>query len=350
MPTLPKWVRKSWGVNLAPQRVGKFIDAFRITDLETLTVLHPQARALLKLIEDNKMPPTHTLPPVTARQLYLERRSFSQPPTPEVALVEDLKADGPFGAISVRHYRPAGSSPSAILPVLVYYHGGGWVIGDLDTHDVLCRQLCNGSGCSVIAVDYRLAPEHRFPAAFDDSLAATYWVARHAGPLKIDPTRLAVGGDSAGGNLAAAVAIAARDKGDLKIAYQLLIYPATDQRPGFPSRTSNGQGYLLTADTMKYFHDHYITDQALDLDWRASPLLAPSLAGLPPSLVLTAGFDPLLDEGMAYAAALTNAGCRANYVCFERQIHGFITMGRVLDEANTAVSLCAAELRRELKP
>jgi acetyl esterase len=313
-------------------------------------MLHPQARALLKLIEDNKMPPTHTLSPAIARQVYLQRRTFSQPPVPEVAMVEDIKADGPSGAISLRHYRPVGSTSSTILPVLVYYHGGGWVIGDLDTHDVLCRQLSNASGCSVVAVDYRLAPEHRFPAAFDDSLAATYWVARNAARLKIDPTRIAVGGDSAGGNLAAAVAIAARDAGDLPIAYQLLIYPATDQRLGFPSRTSNGQGYLLTADTMKYFHDHYIKDEASDLDWRASPLLAPSLAGLAPSLVLTAGFDPLLDEGMAYAVALTAAGCRANYVCFQRQIHGFITMGRVLDEANMAVALCAAELRRELKP
>jgi acetyl esterase len=318
--------------------------------MEFQQVLHPQARALLKLIEDSKMPPTHTLPPDMARKLYLERRSFSQPAVPDVALAEDLKAEGPHGAIALRHYRPAASSANAVLPVLVYYHGGGWVIGDLDTHDVLCRQLANASGCSVVAVDYRLAPEHRFPAAFDDSLAATYWVAREAKGLKIDASRLAVGGDSAGGNLAAAVAIAARDKADLQIAYQLLIYPATDQRPGFPSRTSNGQGYLLTADTMKYFHDHYITDQALDLDWRASPLLASSLAGLPPALVVTAGFDPLLDEGLAYAKALTDAGNRAAYLCFQRQIHGFITMGRVLDEANTAVALCAAELRRALQP
>ncbi len=323
-------------------------------------MLHPQARALLKLIEDSKLPPTHTLPPEQARKFYLERRAFSQPAAPDVGLVEELKMQGPHGAIALRHYRPVASSASTVLPALVYYHGGGWVIGDLDTHDVLCRQLCNASGCSVIAVDYRLAPEHRFPAAFDDCLAATYWVAREAKTLNIDASRLAVGGDSAGGNLAAAVAIAARDNAarnnearnnaGLQIAYQLLIYPATDQRLGFPSRTNNGQGYLLTADTMKYFHDHYITDQAWDLDWRASPLLAPSLAGLPPALVLTAGFDPLLDEGLAYATALTEAGNRATYICFQRQIHGFITMGRVLDEANTALALCAAELRRELLP
>jgi acetyl esterase len=159
-----------------------------------------------------------------------------------------------------------------------------------------------------------------------------------------------VGGDSAGGNLAAVVSIAARDAGDLPIAFQLLIYPATDMRRGHPSHQANGQGYLLTSDTMTYFHDHYITDPAHDLDWRASPLLHTDLSKLPPALVLTAGYDPLRDEGAAYAEALTAAGNHAVYVCFERQIHGFITMGKVLDEANTAVALCAAELRRALAP
>ena len=155
---------------------------------------------------------------------------------------------------------------------------------------------------------------------------------------------------TAGGNLAAVAAIAARDAGDLPIAFQLLIYPATDQRRGHPSHEANGQGLLLTRDTMAYFHDHYIDDKRHDLDWRASPLLHTDLAGLPPALVLTAGYDPLRDEGMAYAEALTAAGNRAAYVCFERQIHGFITMGKVLDEAGTAIALCSAELRRALAP
>jgi acetyl esterase len=230
----------------------------------------------------------------------------------------------------------------------VYFHGGGWTIGDLDTHDTLCREICNGAAICVIATDYRMGPEHRFPAAVDDCLAATRWVKDHAATLKVDAARMAVGGDSAGGNLAAVVAIAARDAGDLPLAYQLLIYPATDMRRGQPSHTSNGQGYLLTADTMAYFHDHYIDEPRHDLDWRASPLLHPDLSGLPPALVLTAGYDPLRDEGLEYAARLTAAGNSAAQVCFERQIHGFITMGRVLDEANTAVRLCAAELRRAL--
>lgn len=312
-------------------------------------MLHPQARALLDFIEARGIPPTHTLSPADARAFYRERRVATQPLPAEVAEVRDLAADGPHGTIPVRLYRPLGSGAGP-LPVLVYYHGGGWVIGDLDTHDVLCRELANGAGCAVVAVDYRMGPEHRFPAAVDDALAATRWVRREAAALGLDANRLAVGGDSAGGNLAAVVSIAARDAGDLPIAFQLLIYPATDMRRGHPSHQANGQGYLLTSDTMTYFHDHYITDPAHDLDWRASPLLHADLSKLPPALVLTAGYDPLRDEGAAYAEALTAAGNHAVYVCFERQIHGFITMGKVLDEANTAVALCAAELRRALAP
>jgi acetyl esterase len=307
-------------------------------------MLHPQARALLTLIEQKGLPPTHTLSPVEARHWYRERRFVTQPAPPEVALVRELDADG----IALRLYRPIGSTAHQALPVLVYYHGGGWVIGDLDSHDTLCRELANGSGCAVVAVDYRMGPEHRFPAAVDDALAATRWVRANAASLQLDASRLAVGGDSAGGNLAAVVAIAARDAGDLPVAFQLLIYPATDQRRGAPSHESNGQGYLLTKDSMDYFHDHYIDDPKHDLDWRASPLLHADLSRLPPAFVLTAGYDPLRDEGLQYAQALTDAGTRSALVCFERQIHGFITMGKVLDEAKVAVSLCAAQLRQAL--
>jgi acetyl esterase len=235
------------------------------------------------------------------------------------------------------------------LAALVYFHGGGWVIGDLDTHDVLCRELANGSGCAVVSVHYRLAPEHRFPAAVDDALAATRWVRANAASLAIDATRLAVGGDSAGGNLAAVVAIAERDAG-AKLAFQLLIYPATDQRAGHPSHSANAQGYLLTSDSIRYYHDHYLGDRGHDTDWRASPLLARDLSGLPPALVITAGFDPLRDEAMDYAVRLTAAGSRCAYVCYERQIHGFVTMGRLLDEARSAVALAGAELTRALHP
>ena len=313
-------------------------------------MLHPQAQALLRLMEEKGVPPTHTLTPPQARAFYLQRRTFTQPDPAAVASVRELQADGPAGPIPLRGYRPAGSAADARLPVLVYYHGGGWVIGDLDTHDVLCRELCNQSGCAVVAVDYRLAPEHRFPAAVDDAIAAARWVRANAGALKVDPGRMAVGGDSAGGNLAAVVALAARDAGDLPLAFQLLVYPATDQRRGWPSHTSNGQGYLLTRDSIGYYHDHYLPEPAQDLDWRASPLLAADHGRLPPALVLTAGYDPLRDEGLQYAHKLSAAGSRATLVNFERQIHGFITMGRVLDEANAAVQLCAAQLRQALAP
>ena len=313
-------------------------------------MLHPQTRGLLDFIEQKKIPPTHTLSVADARAYYRDRRSVTQPVPAEVALVRDLQMPGPASTLTLRLYRPIGSSGTARLPVLVYYHGGGWVIGDLDTHDSLCRELANASGCAVVAVDYRLAPEHRFPAAALDCVAATRWVRDHAAELQLDASRLAVGGDSAGGNLAAVVAIEARDSGDLAIAFQLLIYPATDQHRGAPSHTSNGQGFLLTTDTMDYFGNHYINDRVHYKDWRASPLLHTDLSKLPPALVLTAGYDPLRDEGAAYAEALTAAGNRASYICFERQIHGFITMGKVLDEANAAVAMCAAELRRVLRP
>jgi acetyl esterase len=311
-------------------------------------MLHPHVQGLLDLIEQRGIPPIHALSPEDARALYRDRRHITQPAPPEVAEVQELEASGPHGPIPLRLYRPLGAAPGAILPVLVYFHGGGFVIGDLETHDTLCRELANGAGCAVVAVDYRLAPEHRFPCALDDSLAATYWVARNAASLRIDAQRLAVGGDSAGANLAAVVSILARDAGDLPIAFQLLIYPCTDARCVTPSHTTNGQGYLLTNDTIDYFLDHYFTAADGKLAVTASPLLHPDLSNLPPAFVLTAGFDPLRDEGLQYAQRLTQSGNRATQVCFERQIHGFIVMGKVIDEANTAVAFCASELARNL--
>ncbi len=312
-------------------------------------MLDPQARALIQLMADRQVPPTHTLSPADARRAYLERRFYSQPDPPPVAEVRALQT---AAGVPFRLYRPAGAAATAVLPVLVYFHGGGWTMGDLDTHDVLCRQLCNGAGVAVVAVDYRMGPEHRFPAAVDDSIEATRWVRSNAAALGVDGSRLAVGGDSAGGNLAAVVALALRDAGDAPLAFQLLIYPATDMRAVAPSHQRNGQGYVLTADTMNYFRDHYMgsspVERARWADWRASPLLAPSHAGLPPALVLTAGHDPLLDEGRQYADALSAAGTPCQYLCFERQIHGFVPMGRVIDEARTAVALCTAVLREAL--
>ena len=317
-------------------------------------MLDPQARALLDPMEARGVPPTHTLSPADARRFYRERRFFSQPDPPPVGELRELSLPGPAGALRARLYRPLQAAQQAgVLPVLVYFHGGGWVIGDLDTHDTLCRQLANGSGCAVVAVDYRLGPEAVFPAAVEDCVAATRWVQEQAVGLGLDASRIAVGGDSAGGNLAAVVAITLRDaaaRGEASVAlrHQLLIYPATDMRAVAPSHSSNGQGYLLTADTIAYFRGHYIPDRGQDSDWRASPLLREDLEGLPPALVLTAGFDPLRDEGRQYADRLSAAGTPTQYICFERQLHGFITMGRLLDEAHTAVDLCARVLRRAL--
>jgi acetyl esterase len=309
-------------------------------------MLDPQAAFLLKLMEDNRIPPVNTLTPTQAREAYLTRRTFTQPDPVEVGEVlnHDVQANG--ARFKVRTYQPQGRATTA-LPALVYYHGGGWTIGDLDTHDVLCRSLCRQSGLVVVSVDYRMGPEHKFPAAYLDSLAAFEWVQQQADRLGIDAARVAVGGDSAGGNLAASVCLGLRDQ-SRQPCFQLLIYPATNMNLVTPSHTTNGQGYLLTREAIEWFRDQYLSGPADFDDWRASPLLARSHAGLPPAFVLTAGYDPLRDEGLLYAEALSKAGVACQYVCFERQIHGFITMGRVMSEANTAVSLCAQVLRQAM--
>lgn len=313
-------------------------------------MLDTQARQLLDLIAKRGLPAIEDLSPTESRQAYRDRRFYTQPAPQEVASVQDLAIDGLHGPIGLRWYRPLGSRPADVLPGLVYLHGGGWVIGDLDTHDTLCRELANRAGVAVVAVDYRLGPEHRFPAAVDDSVLALRHVLRHAAQFGMDARRIAVGGDSAGGNLAAVACIALRDEPEpsgLKPAFQLLIYPATDMVYRTPSHTENAQGYLLTKSTMEYFRGHYL-DEAQYQDWRASPLLAKSHAALPPAFVLTAGYDPLRDEGLAYADKLSAAGVSTAYVCFARQIHGFIVMGRAIDEANVAVRVCADALRRAL--
>ena len=305
-------------------------------------MLDPQARALIDLIQQSQLPAVHTLSPEAARAMYRERRAYTQPDPPALAEVRELRTDG---GVPLRLYR---TRAAGVQPVLVYIHGGGWTIGDLDTHDVLCRQLALGADVAVVSVDYGLGPERRFPAGVDDCLAAVRWVRAQAAALGVDGARLAVGGDSAGGNLAAVVSLLLRDAGDPAPVFQLLIYPATDMRAVAPSHVSNGQGYMLTSDSIAYYRGHYIADPAQWSDVRASPLLAPDLTRLPPALVLTAGYDPLRDEGLQYADALSAAGNAVQYVCFERQIHGFITMGRVLREAVTAVDLCASALRRAL--
>jgi len=299
--------------------------------------VHPQVQLLLERVARSPLPPYHTVSPFVARRIYRDTRAALAPAAPEMAVVRLLA----FPNYALRIYRPVANE---VLPALVYFHGGGWTIGDVDTHDVLCRQLALGARCAVFSVDYRLAPEHPFPAAVDDCLAATRYVAEHATELKV--RGIAVGGDSAGGNLAAVVSLLARDAGSPALAFQLLIYPAADQRCASASHERNAQGYLLTRDAIHYFRRNYLPNERDWSDWRASPLLAKSHADLPPALVITAGYDPLLDEGRTYAEKLRAEGVAVEYRDYADMVHGFLLFGGVLDTANAAVADCCAALRR----
>ncbi len=301
--------------------------------------LHPQISALLERVARSALPAYHSVPAFVARRIYRDTRSVLAPRPPEIADTKLLIFDN---AIAVRSYRPVLNET---LPALVFFHGGGWTIGDLDTHDVVCRQLAVGARCAVFSIDYRLAPEHPFPAAVDDCFSATQYVYLNSERLKVDRTRIAVGGDSAGGNLAAVVALMARDMGGPPIAYQLLIYPATDQRCEFPSHERNGAGYLLTKEGIRFFRSGYLPNPKDHTDSRASPLLAASHADLPPAFVLTAGYDPLVDEGRAYAERLAQAGVDVTYREYSDMVHGFVLFGGVVDAANVAVAECCERLR-----
>jgi acetyl esterase len=248
---------------------------------------------------------------------------------------------GPDGDIPVRIYRNAGSEAQ---PVLVWYHGGGWVIGDLESADPTARKLANRSGAVVVSVDYRLAPEHPFPAAVDDCWAALEWVAANANEIRGDASRLAVGGDSAGGNLAAVVAVKAVQSGGPALRHQLLVYPAVDLTASYPSIESNGEGYLLTRKSMLWFMAHYLGD-ADPKDTVASPIFVDDLSGLAPATVLTAEFDPLRDEGAAYAERLTDAGVDCDHHCYDGMIHGFFGMGTITPVALEAMDAAGARLR-----
>jgi acetyl esterase len=308
-------------------------------------MLDADARKLLDLIGSKSLPSFESMPPLVARASFRAGAFSTQPLPPQLEMVEEFAIPGPAGVIPVRHYRPLGSPKQETIGALVFFHGGGFTLGDLETHDILCRQLCDQGKVAVLSVDYRLGPEHKFPAAHLDGFAALQWIAAHATELGIAPDYIAIGGDSAGGNIAAACAIMARDADGPRVAFQLLIYPATDFRCIAPSHRRNGEGYLLTSGAIDYFCKCYLSSDAERLDWRLSPLLAASHANLPPALMLTAGFDPLVDEGREYAEKLRAAGNQVEYVCYEGQFHGFITMGRLVAQANDAVELCASRLR-----
>ena len=306
--------------------------------------LHPQIQAIVDETLRLNVPEPHTVPPEEARQV-MRSRAARVDPARAVEIVEDRVLPGPGGDLPIRLYRPSGAGPFAGL---VYFHGGGWVVGDLDTHDSLCHSLAHESGCSIVSVDYRLAPEHRFPAALDDSYAATEWVAANGAELGIDPSRLAVGGDSAGGNLAAAVALLAQERNGPTLRFQLLIYPVTDHDFDTASYSDNATGYLLSRDAMRAFWDEYVPDKSQRDDPHASPLRATDLSGQPPAFVLTAGYDPLRDEGVAYARRLEEAGVPVTHVEYPDVVHGFIRWPAKVNPTREAQDRVSEALREAL--
>lgn len=301
--------------------------------------LDPQAQQVIEQLAALGFPPPHTVTPEQAR---LNAKARPRAAGPDVAHVEERTIPGPGPAIPVRIYTPAGAGP---FPILVWFHGGGWVVGDLDSADPTARHLAVGAGCVVVSVDYRLAPETKFPGAADDCYAATQWAAAHAAQLNGDPERIAVGGDSAGGNLAAAVALMARDQGGPTLAFQLLVYPVTKPDYTTTSYQTYAEGYLLSRASMQWYWDMYLPSPAEAQNPYAAPFVAPHLGGLPPALVLTAECDPLCDEGAAYAQRLKAAGVPTTYSCYQGMIHGFFGMPAVLDKGKQAVAEASAALR-----
>ncbi len=311
--------------------------------------LDPQVAHVLAALSSAAAPDPWTIDPVVFRAQVRAMRVAA----PEVPIggVEDRRIPGPGGRIPVRVYTPRARPPGP-LPALAFFHGGGFVIGDLDSHDGVCRELANRAGCAVVSVDYRLAPEAKFPAAAEDCYAATCWVAANADELGVDAARIAVGGDSAGGNLAAVTALLARDRSGPRIAHQLLIYPVADCAFDTASYRDNAEGYYLTREMMRWFWHQYLKKPDHAADPYASPLRATSLARLASATVITAEYDPLRDEGEAYAARLRQAGVPATLTRYTGMIHGFFGMGGVIDAAQTAIAQAAAELRHafEVEP
>ncbi len=296
------------------------------------------------------MPPAAATFPSPQQMQDAKRRGrlTNQPPLPQVYRVKEYEADIPGGvSVPIRVYHGYGLPESAAPPVLIYCHGGGWITGDLDSHDWICRMIANGAPCVVASIDYRLAPEHRFPAAFDDVLAATHWIVAHTSQLQIDPARVSIGGDSAGGNLAAATALALRDEGRVHLRSLMLIYPAVDltmsTAGGYTGRFT--KGVILTEDYVRMSLDHYVPDAAQRRDWRASPMLAESLKGLPPTLIVMAGFDPLHAQGEAFATRLEKEGVAVNTKLFPGQMHGFLSNAKLLPKAYEAIDVIGEFLK-----
>ncbi len=312
--------------------------------------LEPQTRSLLEQMRASGAPPLCDLPVAQARAALAQMSSTLDLELTEVAEVQDTRIPVPGGTIPVRVYRPFASDQA--LGLLILFHGGGFMVGDLDTHDRMARFYARQTGAVVVSVGYRLAPEHRFPVGVEDCYAALVWAAAHAAGLGADPGRIAVTGDSAGANLAAVMAVLARERGGPAIAFQALVYPAVDLDPqaDYPSRRLYAEDYFLTARDVAWVTANYFDDAAAQCpDPRASPIRAPDLAGLPPALVVTAGFDPLRDEGRAFAERLAAAGVSVEYRCFEETIHGFFSFAGVLDAGREGLALVAARVRLALQ-
>ena len=301
--------------------------------------LDPQIVNVMEQVAALGFPAAHTVSPQEARaNAKLQARA----PGPDVANVADQTIPSPDGDVPVRIYTPEGDGP---FPILAWFHGGAWVVGDLESADGVARSLCVGGQCLVVSVDYRLAPETKFPGPADDCWAAMTWAVENASSLNGDASRLAVGGDSAGGNLAAAMFLMAADRGGPAIALQVLIYPVTDVDFNTVSYDVNGEGYSLTKTTMQWYWDHYLSGLEDASNPYAAPLQAKSLAGQPPALVITAEYDPLRDEGEAYAKRLQDAGVVATATRYDGVIHGFFTMGAVVDKGQQAVDEASAAIR-----
>ena len=302
--------------------------------------LHPQAALAIQRAGDL---PTN-LSPAQLRVAYETQRLTLLPEKPAMAVTFQLSIPSDYGPIPARFYRATkGKGP---CPLLVYFHGGGFMLGSLALYDTTCRRLAANGDCAVLSVDYRMAPETQFPGAVLDAYAATRWASDKAQMLNIDPGKIAVGGDSAGGNLAAVVAQMALDSKEFKVALQILIYPMTDQSRAYPSYERNASGYMLTTAALYWFMDNYIPDHEDRKDPRASPMLRASLKGLPPALVISAEFDPLVDENEAYAKRLREAGVACDYVCFPGMIHPFFTLGGVVEDTAKAEKLCGDAMRK----
>jgi len=304
--------------------------------------LDPQVHAFLEQLRVSGAPPLHTLSPEMARDRARNDAAAMGPSEP-VAQKEDVEVPSPGGPIPMRIYTPLHMRCKGLL---LYLHGGGWVIGDVGTHDSLCCTLANAAGCRIISVDYRLAPEHKYPAAVEDAFSAACWVLENARQLDVDPARIAVGGDSAGGNLAAAITLMARDRAAFSLALQVLVYPVTNYAFDTLSYRENAEGYLLTRADMQWFWRQYLGEEERGAESYASPLRATDLRGLPPALVMTAQYDPLRDEGEAYARRLSEAGVPVNLRRYDGMIHAFIRRTQQFDQARAAVEHWAAELQR----